>query len=423
MHLDQAIWPLVVLLTAFAVAGIPGIPFHPDESTQLYMSSDFELLFRDPLALAWTPDQVGDLRAHYRLIDAPLTKYWLGLARSLAGLAAPPTDWSWSKTWAENQAASALPDARLLFAGRLAVTGLLPLGLFFIYQIGSRLHSALTGLVAALLLGMNALVLLHDRRAMAEAMLTFGTLFVLWIVITADRRPWLAGLGLAVAFNAKQSGLALAPVTLLAAAWPAVEYPRFTKPGLRKWASAWAILLLTFGLLTWLLNPFLWRKPLQAFQAAIHERQEMVKGQVADLKRLTPEVALDRPGQRLVALLANLYFAPPAFAEAGNYSEQTRTAELAYRANPLNSLLRGFWGGGLTFALNLIGILLACLRLYRAKPDRRRTLILLLLSSLCLAFGLFWLAPLPWQRYIMPLAPLSCLWSAYAVSSFGREPA
>jgi hypothetical protein len=66
---------------------------------------------------------------------------------------------------------------------------------------------------------------------------------------------------------------------------------------------------------------------------------------------------------------------------------------------------------------------LACLRLRCLTPEQRRTLAILLLASLILATGLFWLAPLPWQRYVIPLVPLSCLWSAYALSSFGKRPA
>ena len=73
------------------------------------------------------------------------------------------------------------------------------------------------------------------------------------------------------------------------------------------------------------------------------------------------------------------------------------------------------------FALNLVGMGLACLRLRQRDPQHRQVLAILLLASLCLALGLFWLAPLPWQRYVIPLAPLTCLWTAYAVSSFGKR--
>ena len=371
--------------------------------------------------MAWTPDQAGDGRTHLRLVDVPLTRYLLGLGRGLAGLPALSSDWDWTKTWEQNEAAGALPDPRLLLAGRMTLTLLLPLSLLLIYQIGARMHGVLTGLFAALLMGLNALVLLHDRRAMAEAALTFGVLLALWSFLTSQRHAWLVGLGLAVAFNAKQSGLVLLPVGLLAVALPSLDNRPAQPAGWLRIAGAWAQILVVFGLVTFLLNPFLWRQPLQAAQAAIAERQALQKGQAADLKRLLPDVALDSPGRRLAALLANLYITPPAFAEAGNYSTQTQAAEQAYLARPGYRLLRGLAGGALMFALNLVGICLACLRLRRLDPARRRALAILLLASLCLGLGLFWLAPLPWQRYIVPLAPLTCLWTAYALTSFKKN--
>jgi len=426
-YLRLAIWPLLALLAAFALWGVDRIPFHPDESTYLYMSSDFNHLLSDPLSLAWTPVQTMDDRAHLRLVDAPLTRYLLGLGRSLAGLPALPADWDWSKTWQQNQAAGALPDPRLLLVGRFTMTMLFPFSLLLIYRIGWRLHGVYTGLLAALLLGLNALVLLHDRRAMAEAPLTFGVLLALWTFLAGKKHPWLVGLGLAIAFNAKYTGLFLLPVGLLAVLLPAFELPDTDHLPVQplSWQRLvidWGQLLVVFGLVTCLLNPFMWRQPLQAVQAAILERQELQSKQQADLKRLTPDVVLDSPSQRLAALLANLYFTPPAFAEAGNYSWQTGPAEQAYLAIPGHNLLRGLWGGSLLFALSLIGVALACLRLPRASPARQQVLGLLLLSTLALALGIFWLAPLPWQRYVIPLAPLSCLWSAYAVSSFDTRP-
>ena len=168
VYLPWAIWPLLAILTALALWDVASVPFHPDESTYLYMSSDFDLLLTDPLSLAWTPDQVGNWRTHLRIVDAPLVRYLLGLGRNLAGLPALPVDWSWMKSWEENQAAGALPSPQLLASGRLALALLLPFSLGMIYKIGSRLHGPLTGLLAALLLGSNALLLLHDRRAMAN---------------------------------------------------------------------------------------------------------------------------------------------------------------------------------------------------------------------------------------------------------------
>src|SRR4030067_808767 len=52
------IFSLLALSTLLA-AGLPGVPFHPDESTLLMMSADFEELWRAPLSLAWSPEKAG----------------------------------------------------------------------------------------------------------------------------------------------------------------------------------------------------------------------------------------------------------------------------------------------------------------------------------------------------------------------------
>jgi hypothetical protein len=109
--------------------------------------------------------------------------------------------------------------------------------------------------------------------------------------------------------------------------------------------------------------------------------------------------------------------APLAFAETSNYQGQTAASEEAYLAFPGHNLLRGLGWGSALFAITLFGMLLAIVRLRHAPHPQRRALALLLLASLCMAGGLLALAPLPWQRYVVPLAPFACLWVAYASGS------
>ena len=114
-------WPFFIILgilTSFYLWGVMTVPFHPDESTQLYMSGDLDQLLTDPFELAFNPNAVGDLKQHYRLIDAPLTRYILGFGRTIGGFAALHADWDWSKTWTENVQIGALPSEDLLYAGR-----------------------------------------------------------------------------------------------------------------------------------------------------------------------------------------------------------------------------------------------------------------------------------------------------------------
>jgi hypothetical protein len=399
------------LATAFYLWGIEAIPFHPDESTYLYMSSDLETLFRDPASLAWEAKKQGDLRQHYRAIDAPLTRYLLGVGRLAAGQPANPADWDWSKSWQENQQSGALPDPALLRSGRVMVALLLPLCLLLIYLLGATLGGRYTGLLAAVFLGLNALILLHNRRAMAESALTFGVLLATWCFIRYGRKPWLCGLAMALAFNAKHSALALLPVGLLAVCW--TPEPTGIQP--RKIAGAVLQYLLAFALLTLALNPYLWRHPLDAVQETLSERQELLKSQLADTARLAPEQALDTPLKRGAVLVANIYITPPAFAEADNYLQETAASQQVYLSMPGHDLLRGLAVGSLLLVLSITGLMVGAIQIWRTSSERRRALVLIMLATGAQFILLALTIPLPWQRYSIPMLPYACLWGAYAL--------
>ncbi|MEJ2447783.1 MAG: hypothetical protein P8Y37_07555, partial [Anaerolineales bacterium] len=125
---------LILLLAIFYILTLPSLPFHPDESTHLYMSKDLFRYFRDPLALSWDRNAQLDSEERIRAIDAPLAKYLIGTARGLFSVPALPADWNWSASWSENKQAGALPTDRQLLAARAAITLPLVVGLWFYYQ-------------------------------------------------------------------------------------------------------------------------------------------------------------------------------------------------------------------------------------------------------------------------------------------------
>jgi hypothetical protein len=168
---------LVLLpLSALAFSAISSIPFHPDESTYLFMSGDFLDFITEPSDLAGELLPPIDPPTRYRLIDAPIVRYILGAGLLLSGQDPLPSDWDWSGTISENQSSGAYPSQSVLLAGRLAVILLFPLSLALVYATGRTLAGIWAGLLSAILLGTNSLVLLHTRRAMAEGPLLFGTL-------------------------------------------------------------------------------------------------------------------------------------------------------------------------------------------------------------------------------------------------------
>jgi hypothetical protein len=104
------------------------------------------------------------------------------------------------------------------------------------------------------------------------------------------------------------------------------------------------------------------------------------------------------------------------FAEAANYLRETAIAEANYLANPFHSLFRGLAGGALLLVLTLVGITRALRRARFPDSEGRRTVALCLLATGVQAAALVLAVPLAFQRYVIPLVPLVCLWSGYALS-------
>lgn len=407
-------WPfvfLLALLTFFHLWGIPLVPFHPDESTQLFMSSDFETLFIQPASMAWDPAREEDLRQHYREFDAPLTRYTIGLGRWIRRLPALSVDWEWPKTWQGNSLAGALPEPQLLYTGRFMVTLLLEVSLVLIYCSGYHLGGYRMGLLAVLCLGTNALVLLHSRRAMAESALTMGIALAIWSFLQGEKRPWFAGAGIALAFNAKQSALALLPVGLVAVCW----LSRGTTNPTRKIVRNVCVYLGVFGLITLALNPLLWSNPGGALRAAWAARNAWIEKSSME-KLLSGQIVTAMP-QRTAVLLSNLYIRPLTFQEVDSYHTEASAAEAVYLRNPAHNLLRGSVGGGVHLYLTLLGLMLAIQQLRITDHDDRRMLSLLLLMTLAQAVALTLFVHLSWQRYVIPMVPFISLWEAYVVTT------
>jgi 4-amino-4-deoxy-L-arabinose transferase-like glycosyltransferase len=397
----------------FLFWGVHKVPFHPDESTYLYMSADFEMLLSAPRDLGWNPVLEGWDKQRYLELDAPLTRYWVGLGRSLAGLGPLAVDWDWGESWQENARMGALPRQDLLLAGRYAVTLLLPAALALIYLAVRSMAGPAAGVLAASLMASHSLILVHTRRAMAEGALTFGMALFLFSLTQARKRPWLVGLAAALAFNAKQSAVLLLPIGVLAVLWTAGPQP----DRWRRWTALVAGQLAVFAAVTLALNPLLWSDPINAMRVSIDARQDLLERQVADSQRLSPGSVAQTPGERALVLAANLYITPPSFSEVGNYRLQTRASEEAYLSIPGHELFRGMAYGGVFLFLTVLGLAAGVFRLRKNGIMQEPLLCLMLLTTVVQAGALSAVIPLPWQRYAIPLVPLESVWVALAVVS------
>ncbi len=338
------------------------------------MSQDFYPWLTRPASLGWDAAKIGDPTQRLRAIDPPLGHYLIGLGRTLAGLQATSTDWDWTASWADNQEAGALPDERLLLSARLAVTALLPLSLLLTYLSGIHIEGRMTGLLGVLLLGLNGLTQLHNRRAMTEGPLIFGLIFLIWAITHPRPRGWLIGLGMALAVYAKHSAGTLIPVGFWAAGWLTGPENPSARQRLINLGQAGVV----FFLFSVAFNPILSRNPFQAISWGYQERVAFLERQTSEFEARNPDLRQQTISGRLIAVIAQVYLLPPSFAEAGNYSVETMPAETAYLEDPGVQLLRGPIWGTVLLILTLFGIIVGVRNLKNVWQAQGRAVLLFL---------------------------------------------
>lgn len=385
------------------------VPFHPDESTYLYMSSDWETLWVHPASLAYHPGEAINLKTHYRLIDPPLARYLVGVSRSILQIPALQADWDWSLSWEENSSRGALPDEILLFIGRLPTVLFFPFSLLLIYLVAEKVFSKPAGWAALFLFATNSLILLHTRRAMAEAPLLFFSLLGLWIILRYPGRSWLSAIPLALAFNAKYSAAPLILVGVINIFWQ----PHFSP--FKKKLENLGLFLLLFGGISFLLNPVLWVDPFQTLQVALLERQSLVLEQVAAIGSIRPDLVSGGWWNRVQFFVVHLFFAPLAIQDIGNYAINLQSATVAYTTNLLNRLWNGLVPGSILLSFTLSGFFIS------GRKDGSSSRIshgksILSLFTLLQFLGLSFLLSLPFQRYVLPIVPLVCIWGGAGIT-------
>jgi 4-amino-4-deoxy-L-arabinose transferase-like glycosyltransferase len=401
-----------IALSLYYYATLIQVPFHPDEATYIYMSSDFKQFFTNPLSLQFKPGPQSDLKQHYRLVDPPLIRYGIGAGLAIAGIPPLPVDWDWALSWQENVDRGALPDDHLLTVSRLSVCFLFLLALISIYKAGSIILTPFTGLLALLFLGANALVLLHTRRAMAEAYLLPAICLCLWCFSSINRRPWLSGLAVMIAINAK---LSASPLFFFGAICIFL-LDRYQSISLSKRLLNLLVFTLIILLGTFLLNPVLWGDPFHVVQAAINERANLLSAQVSALQQIDSGQALTSLDKRIASLITHLFFSFPAALDIGNYREALMPMIDHYLSMPGTAIMRGILGGLVCFILTVFGLILMLTRLILKRDPILSFRTVFLLGFIILFGSMSATVSLPFQRYVIPLLPFTALLSAYGLS-------
>lgn len=403
---------ILILLIIFILAGVSTIPFHPDESSWLYMSRDFELFFSNPSSLMWDASRAFEVDQYKRMIDAPLAKYVIGTSRIIVGVPTIKSDWNWELSWSANKHAGALPTRYQLYVGRLTNTLLFIACTVLIYIAGKNLESRLAGISAAIFFGTNSLLLLHNRHVMAEGVLTFCIVLSIIAVFYGNDYPWFIGLAVALAVNSKQSVIPLVVVGLASVLW--IPNQKFN---IKRQGKNFAIYSIVLIGLSYILNPLWWSHPARVPIEAWIERVKFRDTQVATLRLIAPNQVLDTTFKRIVSFIANLYILPPAFYDAANYVNETEISQVKYISIPGHNILRGNIGGGIILLLSLFGTTIGVINtIGTTDPVKRRKLALLLFATSIQAIAILVAIPIPYQRYVIPMIPFIAIWIGYGSS-------
>jgi 4-amino-4-deoxy-L-arabinose transferase-like glycosyltransferase len=424
---------------AFYLNGLSAVPFHPDESTYIFMSRDFETVFlrRDPGALAWTAPQPLSREARYRLLDGPVLRYLIGLGGWAWGFTTADLngDWDWEAAWRENVQAGHRPSPGLLLASRIPEAILTALAVGVLFRMGADVRGVGVGLAAALLFGLNALTQLHGRRAMAEGPALFFSVLTVWGVVHLtrlsdkaaglDRRivglSALVGVSLGLAAASKHTGAALILVACPAAGLALMQRPW---PLARRWTAAAGVsLTLALGslLTAWALNPILYRAPLANTRAMLAARVEFTQRQIDTIGYLFPHLLTPTPLARLRAALLEIFLRPPAVWDVPIYAADQASQAEAYLSSPATAWSRHPLAGAVLLGLTLAGLAFSALRVARNRfgPHTRGEQIFWLWLAVTLGLILL-IIPLDWQRYFFPLLPPACLFASLGLDALAQ---
>ena len=415
---------LIVGLAAYTLAGIPLASFHGDEGMHIYSVLDYFTAFvdRNPAELMTSPPYPIDSRQHLRLLNGSFQRYAAGFALAITGhtpadMTAAP-GWNWGLSYADNVAGGWLPHQDVLIVARWAsaLTFLGSIGAMF--GIGMAIGGRGIAYPATLLYALHPIILLNVRRSMMEgSLLTFG-LLTLWVgvwiakqVYTGNVRWWAWGLlalcgGFALA--SKHTG-----AIFLVGAWGWVAIALLATLRQRGWGVTLRQLTL-LGIsgvvalaLFVALSPALWNAPFARFGDLLAARTELLEVQVL--------VSPDAPttlSYRLWTLVREPFIATPSHFEVVSWGEAAPiVAQIqAYQASGWAGLQAGYWLGTPLTLLALWGAVL----IFTRRSDYRLPLYGLAFW-LVVTSGALLATPLPWQRYVIPYLPITCLLAALGI--------
>ena len=422
-RLVDALW--LALLGWYIVAGAGMAPFHGDESTLIFMGSDYFYLFEDGELDTMFYDgdwRVRPMEQHLRLVNGTISKTIYGWLASMQGYTATElnTPWSWSRDIAANIALGRVPDTNLLHAARTASALQLALATVCFFAFLKLIFDRPTAYLASAFFALHPAILVNGRRAMMEGSHLLGMMLVLlaaaWLL--RGRRPWrfaVLGVVAGLAIAAKHPNAFVVALAFIAVAFAIViDAWRVRKPkrltGLGYLAASGMLALLVFIAL----NPAWWRDPVDAAFAVLNERFKVLAGQVEWLGGYESGMA------RVEGLFHYGFAAPTQYFEASDWGAfpEIKSQIADYEASIWLGVSLG--GSALAGALELTLMALGSVWLLRDRAILRAHRMLLLVWGYGIAAIILATTPLPWLRYYLPLLPAVMTLSAYAAARLAR---
>jgi 4-amino-4-deoxy-L-arabinose transferase-like glycosyltransferase len=406
------------LLVIYVLSGMETVPFHGDESTQIYMSRDYiyQFLDRDLSKIYYNPNPSIAAEQELRLLNGTLSKYLIGLAWHLRGFTPLNINeqWDWGADWNYNQTNGHAPSDDLLHISRIPSTILLAVSVVAIFVIGWQVGGLPTAYFASLYYALNPALLLNGRRAMMEgSFICFSLLTVLAGIWLLQRPSWRSTLALGLA-----AGLALASkhtaLFTVAAVFFACAVYIFTRT-IRTWRVVPVLIYLRYvlaallaGIVFLLLNPAWWNDPLGMPGIVLHLREALLARQTAAFGGYA------NFGDQVAGFLRQSFVVLPQYFEVKGWENFIGDQIARYEASVWRGVSVGGTALGAVILCAIIGV--GAWALLRGRKTRLAARWLVGVWALAMLLTTLFLTPIEWQRYYVPIYPVVALLAGLGLS-------
>lgn len=413
----------LVLLIGYVLAGVEVVPFHGDESTQIYMSRDYAYQFieRDYEKLMYSDTPVSPTEQQLRLLNGTVNKYLIGLAWHSSGYTVNDINeqWDWGADWQYNQQNGHAPSADLLQVARWPSALLLAGSVVVMFALGRALGGRWTPYLASLYYALNPALLLNGRRAMMEGSFMFFSLLTvlagIWLLRQPSlRRTILLGLVSGAALASKHTAL----FTVAAVFVGILLYLIYQ--GLRSQDDSsevdyvllpyLVVAAVVMGGTFFALNPAWWNGPLERAETVLSLREDLLAGQSAVFGGYAG--LSDQIGGflRQSLLVLPQYYEVEGWANviggSINRYEASIWRGVSVGGNAVGGLLLcGMMAGGVWILLKPVISRVLRRQEVAAVHDWKGTAWLIGLWVLTMIMTTLLLTPLEWQRYYLPVYP------------------